>query len=99
MPRSPHDRRVNFARLSRLRDITTEAAHKPILGESGAPVRYFKSLSPMLFAALALSGIASATALAELPEFTPGAGGTSFTGTSGSGTLTAVGGTVVCKKD
>jgi hypothetical protein len=52
-----------------------------------------------ILAVLALSAFASATASAEDPEFSPGAEGTPFEGTSGKGTLTASGGTITCEKD
>jgi hypothetical protein len=62
-------------------------------------MRRFKLVGLAMLAVIALSAVASTAAQAELPEFTPGAEGTKFTGTSGTGTLTAAGGTIVCKKD
>jgi hypothetical protein len=66
-------------------------------------MRRIKLVGVAILAVIALSAIASATASAEitLPTgFLPGAVGSPFTGTSGSGTLTAAEkGTIVCKKD
>jgi hypothetical protein len=53
-----------------------------------------------LVAFAALSGVAAATASAELPEFNPGAAGTKLTAKSGAGTLsTAAKGTFECMSD
>lgn len=62
-------------------------------------MRHVKILGVMLVTMVALSGIASATALAEEPEFTPGAAGTKFTGTGGKGKLEVKGeAPVECEK-
>lgn len=62
-------------------------------------MRRIKLMGLAIFAVVALSAFAAATASAEDPEFSPGAEGSTFEGTSGEGTLTATGGTIVCKKD
>jgi hypothetical protein len=63
-------------------------------------MKQIKMLGAAIVAVVALSIAASATAsAAEPPEFVPGAAGTTFTGTSGAGTLQASGGTIECEKD
>jgi hypothetical protein len=57
-------------------------------------------LKTTFVAIIAVSAIMSATASAALPEFTPGAAGTKFTGKSGAGTLsTAAKGIIECGTD
>jgi hypothetical protein len=58
-----------------------------------------KLIGLAILTVLAVSAVASATASAASPEFVPGAAGTTFTGESGSGTLTASGGSITCTKD
>jgi hypothetical protein len=62
-------------------------------------MKQIKMLGAAIVAVVALSVVASATASAALPEFTPGAKGTTFTGTSGAGTLQSLGGTIECTSD
>jgi hypothetical protein len=62
-------------------------------------MKQIKMLGAAIIAVVALSAVASATASAALPEFTPGAAKTTFTGTSGAGTLQAAGGTIECESD
>jgi hypothetical protein len=63
-------------------------------------LRNLKIVMLALVAIVALSGIATATASAELPEFLPGKAEEKFKGTSGTGTLEVPGeGPITCKKD
>lgn len=63
-------------------------------------MRKLKVVMMALVAIVALSGIATATASAEPPEFLPGKAEEKFKGTSGTGTLEVPGeGPITCKSD
>src|ERR1700742_4867515 len=59
-------------------------------------MKQIRMLGAAIIAVVVLSAVASATASAALPEFTPGAAGTTFTGAGGAGTLLGSGGSIEC---
>jgi hypothetical protein len=67
--------------------------------EEEQTMKQIRMLGAAIVAVVASSAVAFATASAALPEFVPGAAGTTFTGASGAGTLQMSGGTMECASD